>query len=1223
MTSQASESCTVNQHIYGGKGGNGGAGGGSGGRGEGPKVTFGDIQANQFTVNHHTHGSGPEQRQRMDSEERTKIIDWFSPINFFLRHAEIARARQTGTGEWLLAEPYFQEWESGSERILWCRGIRTSMVVDHLRARAKSQKEHIGVACIYLNHKEAGTQTPDKLLSGIWSQLVRDKDVGTLAKEIYEEHLKERTPPSTEEVVQVLRSSLPHFSKIYLIVDAVDEYPEDKRWILLRHLAEMCNNVDLMITSRPHILPQSTSFHTFETLDIRPTEEDLRRYVEGQIDSSPRLSKHVHKQPSLREDIHLKINDHTVDGMQLTNIIARFLLAKLHIESLSTKNTITAVREALKNLPKNLHDSYDIAMQRIKAQNDEDQTTAHSVLTWVANAKRPLSVSEITVALAIEPGARQLDEENSLDIEIILAVCAGLVIVDEELDVVRLVHYTTQEYLDSIKAEQFPNAQTEITRTLLTFLTFDGFPEPSWKFWKLPPLLEYSQYSLAHAAGKPEGFLRCAPQWKQTMEEAWESPPWDFPVWPSQPSALWIAAAANLLDIAKFLLEAEPMNKHPDGSGISIASYYGHFEMVRLLVENGADVNTPIKRYGTPLTAASEAGHDAIVRLLLKNGADANVHSRLYGFVLHAALAKKQEKIAQLLIENGADVNLQGPHGSALTTASWYGTENIVSLLLKRGVEINVRGGLHDLALHTAVAKKHEKIARLLIENGADVNLQGEHGGALTTASWHGMKNIVSLLLERGADVNACCQRYGFALHIGFYKKHEEIVRLLIQNGADVNSQREHGGALTTASWYGMENIVVLLLEQGADINARGGPYDFALHTALAKKHGRIARLLIENGADVNLEGEHGAALSTASWYGMEDMVILLLDRGVNVNARSRAYDFALHTALASGHGEIARLLIENGADVNLQGVYGGALATASRYGVENIVFMLLQQGADVNAPAGRYSSALHAAIASRREKVVQMLIEHGARVDDQIAHLTDREQGPPALLGQWLGFSGQVASGAEHSAGLISLETRFGSCVDSELASNGYTCVNCIDDLVRGTDPNPVQMGCSFGMVNDFLENAVTARNQKCRANETIRFDVPEYNAVEIPNGAVPPDKHAPDIEARVEAEYLKILLSWIFVWLDLLSQGFSTCILTLRSGIQEDLSSDSVLGAYDELVEPYEAVDDPADFCEQEDIKSRSETIPPLHSESDAQDKKGSGSSRVKGSAQLKGSA
>ncbi|KAJ7318360.1 hypothetical protein DFH08DRAFT_668160, partial [Mycena albidolilacea] len=71
----------------------------------------------------------------------------------------------------------------------------------------------------------------------------------------------------------------------------------------------------------------------------------------------------------------------------------------------------------------------------------------------------------------------QLNKENLLDMKTIPPVCAGLVIVDKQLSVVQLVHYTTQEYIDSIQAQKFPDTQQEITCTLLTFLAFDGFPD--------------------------------------------------------------------------------------------------------------------------------------------------------------------------------------------------------------------------------------------------------------------------------------------------------------------------------------------------------------------------------------------------------------------------------------------------------------------------------------------------------------------------------------------------------------------------------------------------------------------------------------------------------------------------------------------------------------------------------------------------------------------------
>jgi hypothetical protein len=328
----------------------------------------------------------------------------------------------------------------------------------------------------------------------------------------------------------------------------------------------------------------------------------------------------------------------------------------------------------LGDLPKNLNDSYDVAMKRIDDQSEEDRKIAHSALTWVSNAKTPLTVAELRTALAIEPGDRQLDEGNLMDIDIIISVCAGLVVLDEQLSVVRLVHYTTQEYLDSIQAEKFPDAQTDITRTLLTFLAFDGFPHSSWedRGVDLPPLVQYSEYCLAHAAGKPEvelrdmlvEFLGRAFQWNQVMGWRWQAPPWNitFTDWPTLHSALWIAAEANLMGTATFLLEEAPMSKHSDGSEICIASSYGQLKVVQLLVENGADVNTPSELHGPPLVAASAAGHKSIIRFLLENGADVNARGGRYGSALHAALAEGCEQIVQLLIKHGADVNLQVSH---------------------------------------------------------------------------------------------------------------------------------------------------------------------------------------------------------------------------------------------------------------------------------------------------------------------------------------------------------------------------------------------------------------------------------------------------------------------------------------------------------------------------------------------------------------------------------
>jgi hypothetical protein len=94
----------------------------------------------------------------------------------------------------------------------------------------------------------------------------------------------------------------------------MDEYPDFQRGILLQQLVGMGSNVNWMITSRPNISPESSSFPNLETLDIQAAQEDIQVYINAQIKLSPRLSKHIQKKPVLREEILTKIID-TVDGM--------------------------------------------------------------------------------------------------------------------------------------------------------------------------------------------------------------------------------------------------------------------------------------------------------------------------------------------------------------------------------------------------------------------------------------------------------------------------------------------------------------------------------------------------------------------------------------------------------------------------------------------------------------------------------------------------------------------------------------------------------------------------------------------------------------------------------------------------------------------------------------------------------------------------------------------
>jgi hypothetical protein len=121
------------------------------------------------------------------------------------------------------------------------------------------------------------------------------------------------------------------------------------------------------------------------------------------------------------------------------DILNRFLLAKLHMDSLVSKSNLRAVRNALDRLPASVNATYDEAMERIRKQGEEDRDLADQVLSWIAYARRPLSLKELQYALAVSPEMIEMDCAAIVPESILTAVCAGLVVVDEKSSVIRLV----------------------------------------------------------------------------------------------------------------------------------------------------------------------------------------------------------------------------------------------------------------------------------------------------------------------------------------------------------------------------------------------------------------------------------------------------------------------------------------------------------------------------------------------------------------------------------------------------------------------------------------------------------------------------------------------------------------------------------------------------------------------------------------------------------------
>ncbi|KAJ7877830.1 hypothetical protein B0H13DRAFT_2668241 [Mycena leptocephala] len=646
-------------HVSGGTGGAGGRGGsqgGGGGAGHGPS-----FQAETIVFHN-------------DPQERDKIIEWASPLNFFPRQADIFSSRQPGTGEWLLQDSLFKRWKAGEIRTLWCRGIPgagktvlTSIVVDDLRANLGNENTGIGV--LYLDHKAtAETQSPSNLLAALWRQLALEEPISADLNEIYRRHRAQGTRLSLEETYSMLHSMVSDFSSVFIVVDALDEYPEDDRDTLLRRLWTLGPAVKLMLTSRPHINIDHI-ISNVKTLDVHAIEDDIRKYVEAQIEKCSRLSRHVNNSSMLRDSIEEKIVKRS-DGM--------FLLAKLHIQSLMTKQNVAAVQDALANLSSGLDGTYDAIVERINQQSEDDRQLAWRTLSWVFNAKIPLQPSELQEALAVEPEATLLNPDHRTDMDIILSVCAGLVVVKEadHWHEVRLIHYSTQTYLQSMQSTLFPYAQCEITLICMTYMRLTSEAslsklEDPVELLDANPFFDYAvEYCLVHARGKAETeipdqileFLGNCSVWRRF---------WNLYRWRDKdklgPDKLWIALAFGLEVISSYILL-----KDGPGRSLEEAASRGDTDAIRFLLKNvenegGAFVNAVGGEYGSALGAAVWNGHELAVKLLIEHGANVNTSVREYGNTLHAAVGRGHEVIGKILLQHGADVNAKaGAHGSLL-----------------------------------------------------------------------------------------------------------------------------------------------------------------------------------------------------------------------------------------------------------------------------------------------------------------------------------------------------------------------------------------------------------------------------------------------------------------------------------------------------------------------------------------------------------------------------
>ena len=332
--------------------------------------------------------------------------------------------------------------------------------------------------------------------------------------------------------------------------------------------------------------------------------------------------------------------------------------------------TVGHIKRVLRKLPrgmKGLDEIYEEAMKRIKGQEKGYRELAEQVLSWLTHAKRALSTAEVQHALAVSPGMADLDEDFLPEVEILDSVCAGLVTVDKTSDIIRLVHYTTQEYFE--RTSWFPNAETDITVACITYLSFDvfaaSFCETDEEFetrLQQNPLYDYAARNWGHHACVAStevgqsilGFLESEAKVSGSSQAMMASRGYsDYSQKvPRQMTGVHLAAYFGLTGVLMALLKNRHNLDDKDTYGrtpLSRAAEHGHDAVVKLLLEQGAELESKDIFGQTPLWRAAENGHEAVVKLLLEQGAELEAKDYLDRTPLSRAARNGHEAVVKLL----------------------------------------------------------------------------------------------------------------------------------------------------------------------------------------------------------------------------------------------------------------------------------------------------------------------------------------------------------------------------------------------------------------------------------------------------------------------------------------------------------------------------------------------------------------------------------------------
>ncbi|RYC57697.1 hypothetical protein CHU98_g8515 [Xylaria longipes] len=892
-----------------------------------------------------------------DLDRKEKLLDFITKVRLEPKHRDVASVRHHNTCLWIQQCNAFQGWLRGDTApCLWMHGapgcgktVAFSSVVDYLKSQQACHDKV--VIPIYFTYQDPTLHD----IESIFQAILRYAASALYGKQGTYEVLDrlcrsckeaQQRLPNSQECCNTLENLAQLGASLVLCFDGVDELPDIAQQRLLTKLGALRKipQIKLIISSRSNLNLRSVS--SIE-LPMSANESDLRLYLDSiTADIIDEITADT--STSLPAGLKQQIVDRVIEK---SNGI--FLLATLQARQLRTASSLREILERSHSLPEEVDGQYSMYFDRVRSR--PRSKLALEAIQWVSCAYRPLQIHELLEALSVRPGDLNLDPTGMPSMEKIIQAAGGLLVLDADSNIVRLVHDSLRDYLHRNQADILGTPHLFILDTITTYLEFQAFDNKQYQIisenWLEIELLKSSHKLLDYACR----------YWNFHLRSIHSS---------EQHAGLRVtnrfAESSALLRITTSIRL---------GSAVSGLTAFH----VAVLWEDSA-LASDIMSKATALTPIQL--HDKEMT------------------PLHIAARFNNVACAELSLKVCSDITAKDHAGcTPLHTSASYGSEAVLAFLLEFAVKLYNPDAIIDCSdqqgwtpLHWTLSNGHLKCVTQLLSHGANPNARTVSGQTAVHFAIVSCPLGLRPLQKAGATFDGHTKTGSTALHVACTLGDiDDDLRPVLQT-LDPKKQDWDGVAplheLVRSKTPSIA-FVKWLIDLGADLNVQDKHGLTPLHSSLSKQDYQTAEYLLSQGARIDCESRDGTLpglIAVAQESCPPQLLSSLLDTSL-FGGDSEAESLLHRAVRRQKPGEVSGLL-RCGANVDRQNSEGATSLHAAvllapvhaRHSTiipqrSNIISLLLQNSADPHANSYRGFTPLHIAVIRDSKAILRQLL--------------------------------------------------------------------------------------------------------------------------------------------------------------------------------------------------------------------------------------------------------